>query len=215
MNNTISIIIPCKNRLEHLLKCLPTVLAQTWKDLQVIIVDFNCPEIYKWKFNEEFCDDRLNVLRVNVKESHWNLSEARNAGLKTATGDRLLFLDADTLLHPTFIEMEVKRLNDTNFGSGLTSPPWNGCGCSFVTKDQFLSVRGYNEAMEGWGMEDMNFYHRMQLEGYNRFEFDPKLISNIPHDDSLRNQFHNGDDKYKTLEENNQKHLQGIFKSSI
>lgn len=215
MNNTISIIIPCKNRLQHLLKCLPTVLAQTWRDIQVIVVDFNCPELYRLDFQSEIYDQRLFVHYVDVPAAYWNLSESRNAGLKLATGDRLLFLDADTLLHPTFIEMEVKKLNEKNFGSGLTSPPWNGCGCSFVLKSQFLKVRGYNEAMEGWGMEDMNFYHRMQLEGYNRFEFDPKLISNIPHDDSLRNQFHNGEDKFKTLEENNQKHLQGIFKSSI
>lgn len=215
MNNTISIIIPCKNRLQHLLKCLPTVLAQTWQDIQVIVVDFNCHEIWKWDYKDEIFDDRLEIHRIDVADSHWNLSQARNSGYKFVKGDRILFLDADTILHPAFIEMEVKKLNENTFGSGLTSPPWNGCGCSFVLKSQFLKVRGYNEAMEGWGMEDMNFYHRMQLQGYNHFEFDPKLISNIPHDDSLRNQFHNGEDKYKTLEENNQKHLNGIFKSSL
>lgn len=214
MNNTISVIIPCKNRLEHLLQCLPTVLAQTWQDIEIIVIDFECPELFLFHGSLPL-DERMFIHYVDVPKDYWNLSEARNAGYKVATGDRLLFLDADTLLHPTFIEMEVKRLNKTNFGSGLTSPPWNGCGCSFVTKEQFLSVRGYNEAMQGWGMEDMNFYHRMQLQGYGRFEFDPKLISNIPHDDSLRNEFHNGEDKYKTLEENNQKHLKGIFKSSI
>ena len=215
MNNTISVIIPCKNRLQHLLKCLPTVLSQTWQDIQVIVVDFNCPEIYKLDFQQEIYDERLNVLFVDVPVNHWNLSESRNAGLKLATGDRLLFLDADTILLPNFIEMEVKKLNENTFGSGLTSPPWNGCGCSFVLKSQFIKVRGYNEAMTGWGMEDMDFYHRMQLQGLNRFEFDPRLISNIPHDDSLRNQFHNGEDKYKTLEENNQLHLKGVFKSSL
>lgn len=218
MNNTISIIIPCKNRLQHLLKCLPTVLAQTWQDIQVIVVDFNCPEIAKqtaFFLEGKFNDDRVSTYAARVERSHWNLSEARNAGFKYAKGDRLLFLDADTLLHPTFIEMEIKRLTDYTFGSGLTSPPWNGCGCSFVMKHQFALARGYNEAMIGWGMEDMDFYHRMQLQGLDRFEFDPKLISNIPHSDELRNQFHNGEDKYKTLEENNQKHLKGIFKSSI
>lgn len=215
MNNTISIIIPCKNRLQHLLKCLPTVLAQTWQDTQIIIVDFACPELYKLPLGSLPEDDRLRVYRPDVKEDHWNLSESRNAGLKIALGDRLLFLDADTLLHPTFIEMEVKKLNENTFGSGLDHAPWNGCGCAFVLKEQFLNVRGYNEAMKGWGMEDMNFYRRMENEGYKRFEFDPLLISNIPHSDELRNQFHKGEDKYKTLEENNQKHLKGIFKSSI
>ncbi|MES2829680.1 MAG: glycosyltransferase family A protein [Bacteroidota bacterium] len=213
MNNTISIIIPCKNRLQHLLKCLPTVLAQTWQDIQVIVVDFNCPELATWDL-EEF-DKRILHCPANVPESHWNLSEARNAGYQFAEGDRLLFLDADTILHPTFIEMEVKKLNENTFGSGLDHAPWNGCGCAFVTKEQFLKVRGYNEAMKGWGMEDMNFYHRLRKAGYDRFEFDPALISNIPHSDELRNEFHNGEDKYKTLEENNQKHLNGIFKSSI
>jgi len=216
MNNTISIIIPCKNRVEQLLKCLPTVLSQTWQDIQVIVIDFNCPVLSKKKLPQDIINDtRVDVWPIAVSKWHWNLAESRNAGYGFTKGDILLFLDADTLLEPTFIEMAVKKLNKTSFVTGLNSPPWNGCGCLMVNKKDFYSVKGYNESMTGWGMEDINMYSRLELMGLTHEYFDPNLIENMSHSDEQRNEYHKGIDKYETLEQNNQIHLSGVFKSSI
>lgn len=202
MNNTISIIIPCKARLQHLLDSLPTILAQTYQDLQVIIIDFNCPEGTKKTIEKEFSDNRIEVYKEKVGKDYWNLSESRNAGYKYIKGDRLLFLDADTMLQPTFIEMAVKQLNEKTFVTGLIAPPWNGCGCLFVNKSDYEKARGYNEALTGWGYDDIDMYKRLEKLGLTRIDFDYKLISNIAHEDSGRNKFHGNVDKYQTLAEN-------------
>lgn len=202
MNNKISIIIPCKGRLSHLRECLPNVLSQTYQDLQIIVIDFACPEKTKKNIAKGFGKDlRLECHRANVG-NHWNLSESRNMGFAYSLGDRLLFLDADTILKPTFIEMAVKQLNESTFVTGLIEPPWNGCGCLFVNRYDFKKVRGYNEALTGWGYEDIDMYKRLEGIGLKRNSFDYTLIENIPHEDDTRNAYHNNKDKYQTLAEN-------------
>lgn len=202
MNHIISIIIPCKSRLSHLMECMPYILNQTYHDLQVIIIDFNCPEKTKEVILNSFNDKRIEVYKEPVSADHWNLCEARNAGYKYAKGDTLLFLDADTILQPTFIEMAVKDLNKKTFVTGLVQPPWNGCGCMMVNRVDFANTKGYNESLVGWGYDDMDMYKRLENAGLERRTFSPELIKNIQHPDSERNLFHKCENKQSTLERN-------------
>lgn len=209
----ISIIIPCKNRLYHLLQCLPGVLNQTYQDLEVIIVDFNCPQNTGKVISEQFSDPRIKIFKAKVKKDHWNLSESRNAGFMESTGPILLFLDADTVVQPTFIEYAVKELNEKTFVTGLIAPPWNGCGCAMVNRADFVRVRGYNEALKGWGYEDFDFYKRMEATLEHRF-FRPELIVNLQHDNSIRNEFHGGADIHENCKQNHEI-SQTTFKSRV
>ncbi len=214
MNNIISIIIPCKSRLAHLLECLPTVLNQTYQDLQIIIIDFNCPQKTKQKIEKEFSDKRIECYKENIPKDYWNLSESRNAGYKYVKGDKILFLDADTILQPTFIEMAIKNLNEKAFVTGLVSDPWNGCGCMLINASDFAKQRGYNEALTGWGYDDFDMYKRLENSGLERRTFDKDLIINLSHDDSERNIYHGYADKMKT-KQNNFEISQKEFKSSL
>lgn len=88
----LSIIIPVYNVEQYLRQCVDSVLTQTYKDLEIILVDDGstdssgalCDQLTKQ-------DRRIQVLhKVNG-----GLSDARNAGLKVATGDYVAFLDSD------------------------------------------------------------------------------------------------------------------------
>jgi hypothetical protein len=136
-------------------------------------------------------------------------------GYRHTNGQILLFLDADTILQPTFLEYEVQKLSTNNFITGLVNPPWNGCGCLLVNMGDFEVSGGYNELFEGWGYDDFNMYARLSKMNLNHIFFNPELISNLPHPDSQRNEFHPGEDKFTSMDRNYKIHLSGQFESSI
>lgn len=88
----VSFIIPIYKVEQYLEQCIDSVLSQTYKDIEVILVDDgspdNCPKIC-----DEYAtkDNRIKV----VHKSNGGLSDARNAGLKVATGDYVIFMDSD------------------------------------------------------------------------------------------------------------------------
>ena len=88
----LSIIIPVYNVEQYLQSCVQSVITQTYQDLQVILVNDGstdssgalCDQLAKQ-------DKRIQVLH----KKNGGLSDARNAGLKVATGDYVAFLDSD------------------------------------------------------------------------------------------------------------------------
>lgn len=102
MKNLISIIIPVYKVEKELTKCLDSVLNQTYKNIEVILVDDgspdNCPQIcdnYKRK------DGRIKVLH----QKNAGVSAARNAGLAIAKGDCVGFVDSDDVISPNMYEI--------------------------------------------------------------------------------------------------------------
>lgn len=89
---TLSVIIPVYNVEDYLQECVESVIKQTYTDLEIILVDDgssdNSPKIC-----DEFAtkDNRIKVLH----KENGGLSEARNEGLKLATGTYVTFLDSD------------------------------------------------------------------------------------------------------------------------
>ena len=94
-NSLITIIIPVYNVEEYLDCCLNSIEKQTFKDYDVIIVDDGSTDK-----SSEICD-RFAFKKENVKVIHkmnGGLSSARNAGIKAAKGQYLMFIDSDDFL---------------------------------------------------------------------------------------------------------------------
>ena len=91
----ISLIIPVYNKAEYLAPLLQSVVGQTYRDLEIICVDDGStdgsPAILE-EFREK--DPRIRVVRQENK----GVSEARNTGLRIATGEAVAFADCDDLL---------------------------------------------------------------------------------------------------------------------
>jgi glycosyltransferase involved in cell wall biosynthesis len=101
MKPLISIIVPIYNVQEYLYRCVDSIINQTYKNLEIILVDDgspdNCPQI---------CDDyakKDNRIKVVHKENG-GLSDARNAGMKVATGEYISFIDSDDYVSLDFIQ---------------------------------------------------------------------------------------------------------------
>ena len=88
----ISVIIPVYNVEKYLRKCLDSILKQTYKDVEIILVDDGSKDA-----SGAICDEYANTdVRIKVlHKENGGVSSARNVGLCLATGEYVTFIDAD------------------------------------------------------------------------------------------------------------------------
>lgn len=100
MDKIVSIIIPIYKVETFLPRCVDSVLAQTYPHIEIILVDDGSPDRCP-----QLCDDYAakhpNVQVVHKKNG--GLSSARNAGMRVATGDYILFIDSDDWIDPEMV----------------------------------------------------------------------------------------------------------------
>lgn len=109
MNDKISIIIPVYNVEKFVIRCLESVYEQTYKDLEVIIVDDCSPDKsveLAVKFIEEH--DLCKSFKLVRHSKNQGLSAARNTGIKKSSGEYIFFLDSDDCI----TEDCIKQLHD-------------------------------------------------------------------------------------------------------
>jgi hypothetical protein len=113
------------------------------------------------------------------------MAHAKNLAARLAPWGVVCNLDADILLRPgaaAFLAAHV--------GPGRVvkaAPDFNTAGLLACTTEDFLSVRGYDEAMcHGWGHEDLDMTRRLISAGCELTVFPSDLVYDIPHGDDLR-----------------------------
>lgn len=110
-NKLVSIIIPVYKVEEYLHECIDAVLKQTYKNLQIILVDDGSPDSCGL-----ICDQyKINDPRIEViHKENGGLSSARNRGLELAQGEYISFIDSDDYVSPVFIEELVNAAEEYN-----------------------------------------------------------------------------------------------------
>ena len=107
----ISIIIPVYNVENYLGRCFQSVQKQTYKNLEIILIDDGSTDA-----SGKLCDQyKLHDQRVKViHQKNGGLSNARNSGLKIAKGEYITFLDSDDLFGSNdYLEELYKKIVDT------------------------------------------------------------------------------------------------------
>jgi glycosyltransferase involved in cell wall biosynthesis len=94
----ISVIIPVYNMENYLQKCLNSIIKQTHKDLEIILINDGSTD-----GSPKICDDYAAIdERIKViHKKNGKVASARNAGLKACTGEYIAFVDSDDWLEPT------------------------------------------------------------------------------------------------------------------
>lgn len=114
MDNLVSVIIPTYKRAERLTKAISSVLNQSYKNIEIIVVDDNNPNT-EFRENTELLmsnfDDNEKVFYIKHDKNR-NGAAARNTGIRAAKGEFIAFLDDDDLFLETKIEKQVQYLLD-------------------------------------------------------------------------------------------------------
>ena len=103
----ISIIVPIYKTEKYLPRCIESILAQTYKNIELILVDDGSPDD-----SGKICDDYAKKdARIKVvHKENGGLSSARNAGLDVATGDLISFVDSDDFVSSAMMQTMLEKL---------------------------------------------------------------------------------------------------------
>jgi len=184
----LSIVVPSKARLEYLKRSLPTFLAQPGSE--VIVVDYDCPDGTQEWVAANFPQARVVAV---TNAPYFNLSHARNLGARQASADWIVFCDADNLLAPSFARELFERVSPgaylrtlrvTRRGTRTHNVP---LACETAT---FWSIGGYDDAFQGWGVEDREFVDRLDRSGIREVVGPPNLIETLRHGNAERSGFY-------------------------
>lgn len=110
-NPLISVIIPCYSVENYLERCVESVVNQTYRNLEIILVDDGSPD-RSGKLCDEWAkkDNRIKVIHKNNE----GLGFARNSGMEVATGEFIAFVDSDDYIKPQIYGELIKKALDTN-----------------------------------------------------------------------------------------------------
>ena len=107
MNQLISIIIPVYNAEKFISKCLDSILAQTYKNIEILCINDGSKD-NSLEILREYSKKDNRILIVDKKNA--GVSAARNDGIIKSTGDYIMFVDADDWLESNAIEMLYNTL---------------------------------------------------------------------------------------------------------
>ena len=112
INPLVSVIIPTYRRCNMLSRAIDSVLLQTYKNIEIIVVDDNDPQT-EWRMNTSLLMKKYLVdsrIRYVCHPHNMNGSVARNTGIHKAKGEIITFLDDDDYYYREKIELQVKFL---------------------------------------------------------------------------------------------------------
>lgn len=164
----VSVIIPCYNQGHFLSDAIESVLHQSYKCFEIIVVNDGSSD------NTRDVAARYQSIRY-VEQENRGLAGARNAGMKESRGQYLVFLDADDLLWPEALQKAVEVLHDhpeCAFASGQHRVINNDLTPRFkypsrpLLKDHYLTLLRFNYI----GMHATVMYRREALEAIGGFD---------------------------------------------
>lgn len=206
-----SVVIPVRNREHLIVRCLESVKAQTWRPIQVIVVDNgssdNTRQVVKdWVSGNEENDFKICL----VEESQPGAAVARNRGLKEVETDFMLFFDSDDMMRHDLIKhamdlfisqnniqivcwkvaaiidrgkQDVKRFTCRDYWKFHI---YNSqlCTISYAVKTSFFrGIGGWNETLRGW--DDWELGIRLLLGNPKMVGIDKVLAEIYPQKESI------------------------------
>lgn len=110
MKPLISIVVPVYNVEKYIHECLESILNQSYKNIEVIIVNDGTLDNSIAKIEDLLKDKRTRL----ISQVNQGLSAARNTGIKAALGEYISFIDSDDKVKSSFIETLYDKANETN-----------------------------------------------------------------------------------------------------
>ena len=139
MSDKVSIIVPVYNVEKYLDECVKSILAQTYANIEIVLVDDGSKDT-----SGSMCDEykKQDERIVVVHKENGGLSSARNAGMENASGDYYIFVDSDDTISPNMVEEMVKKAkeHDAKIVSSLISEEQDKLGKGNASKVTVLNT---------------------------------------------------------------------------
>lgn len=164
----VSVIIPAYNIEDYIGRCLDSVLSQTYKNLEIIVIDDGSSDR-----TGEILDDyeKKNHRMKVIHKENGGVSSARNIGIDRANGDYIGFVDGDDRVNPKLFETLVKLINGKMQISHIVDIRWY-----FLIVDYYYNTgkrviqtkeQGLKDLLAGEMIEPA-LYNKLYKESYSR-----------------------------------------------
>ncbi|HEX9960471.1 MAG TPA: glycosyltransferase family A protein [Pyrinomonadaceae bacterium] len=189
----VSVVIPAYNVAGFVAETLDSVLAQTFPDYEIVLVNDGSPDTEKLEKTLENYFEKI----VYVKQENGGTASARNAGIENARGSLIAFLDGDDIWLPEYLSEQIKFLTENNLemvyadaflfgevGDGretyMRKSPSTGAAnfegivsgrCSVITsgtlcyKQKIIDAGMFDAELPRIGMEDFDLWLRLAKAG--------------------------------------------------
>ena len=149
----VSVIIPVYNVVSFVKEAVDSVINQTYRNLEIIIIDDGSND-----GSELICDEYMYDLRVKVvHQKNHGLSSARNSGLNIMTGDVVAFLDSDDYFYPEMIATMIKHMLSSDADIVICDYQWDNRKTG-LTRKSFNTKEALKELIAG----------RVELANWNK-----------------------------------------------
>ena len=182
----VSIIVAVYNGEKTLKKTIDSLLSQTVKDFEILLIDDGSTDTSADIISEYLDDERVKY----YKKKNGGVASARNYGIKVSTGEFIGFCDQDDQWHPDKIEQQVPRFGDSEVGlvyswvdvrkhgvESISAPEQEGwcfkellnknfisCCTAMVRKSILERIGGFDESPELHGVDDRHVWLRVAKE---------------------------------------------------
>lgn len=108
-DGVISVVVPVYNVESYLIECLESIINQTYRDLEIILIDDGSTDK-----SGDICDEygKKDERIIVIHQSNQGSASAKNAGLRKSSGEYLAFVDSDDFLQEDAYEFMVKQLEE-------------------------------------------------------------------------------------------------------
>lgn len=160
-NELISIIVPIYNVERYFRRCIDSIINQTYKNLEIILVDDGSPDACP-KLCDEYSkiDKRIKV----IHKKNGGLSDARNVGIDICKGNYITFVDSDDWIEKDMIEQLYSLIN--KFSADISI-------CNFLrTSDEKMKIFNKNEKIKCYNkyeaIRELLKGHKIQDYAWNK-----------------------------------------------
>ena len=192
LKSLLSVVVTCYNDGLFLKECVESIVASSYKNIEIIIVDDCSTDSLTISLLHELETSGIKVLK---KKSNKGVGDSRNMGIQHASAAYILTIDADDIIQPTYIEKAIQQLengfsvvycNVRNFGkinSIKIAPEFSFpllltgnfiASCSAFTKEIWTKTGGFDVEMECY--EDWEFWINIASKGGKFFHLNEVLF---------------------------------------
>lgn len=175
----ISVIVPVYNTSKFLRKCLDSIIAQTYSDLEIICINDGSTDNSLEILNEFASKDKRIIV---FSQENSGVSSARNRGLEIATGDYISFVDSDDSLAPNMYSVLIELMQ--KYAADIAH-----CGYRRVKENNsFVDIKGTEEILVHSSNEALHYLLSGSLfvGGLWNKLISKKLFENVRFDSTLR-----------------------------
>ena len=178
MQKLISVIIPIYDVQGYIRKCIDSVIKQTYKNIEIILVDDGSPDNCGL-ICDEYAKKYERIIVIHKKNG--GLSSARNAGLDICKGEYVTFIDSDDYVHERYIEELTYMLENNKVDISIANRYEVEDEC--VEKNTYYS--GIQKIMNSEELLMEFFNNRIPHEAWGKL-YKKELFNNCKYEDGLR-----------------------------